>query len=420
VTLSAWGSGSGTATYDEQDRLVSLPTATPTTFEYEPDGRLKTKKVGTAPSVAETTYSYDVLGRLTSVDAPGTADDVTYTVDPLGRRTGRVGPKVASPGTGESRWRYLDQLRIGAELDSSGEVTTRYVYGGKANVPEFMVRYTSTTTTVYRLITDERGSLRLVVKVSDGSVVQRTDYDVWGNITGDYLGGWPSGEEPPPFGFAGGLHDRTTGLVRFGARDYDPSVGRWTGKDPIRFRGRDTNLYAYAGSEPVNYIDPTGLRVGVGYASREEAARQALADYMAYSNLVGEEIGGRIYESGGRYFHTPGVWGNTLPSGFSGVRQEVDPSFANGFCGGRKIVGEWHTHTDRVEGAERGFSPQDKRGLEQYGPGYYAAMGDSRGYIYHFYSLPQTYTQDFWSALYGDPPTWMIEPFTESFILAHP
>jgi RHS repeat-associated protein len=99
--------------------------------------------------------------------------------------------------------------------------------------------------------------------VSDGSVVQRTDYDVWGNIlTPEYLGGWPSGEEPPPFGFAGGLHDRATGLVRFGARDYDPSVGRWTDKDPIRFGGRDTNLYAYAGSEPVNYIDPTGLRVG--------------------------------------------------------------------------------------------------------------------------------------------------------------
>jgi RHS repeat-associated protein len=261
VTLSAWASGSGTATYDEQDRLLSLPTATPTTFEYEPDGRLKTKKVGTAPSVAETTYSYDVLGRLTSVDAPGTADDVTYTVDPLGRRTGRVGPKVASPGTGESRWRYLDQLRIGAELDSSGEVTTRYVYGGKANVPEFMVRYTSTTTTVYRLITDERGSLRLVVKVSDGSVVQRTDYDVWGNITGDYLGGWPSGEEPPPFGFAGGLHDRATGLVRFGARDYDPSVGRWTNKDPIGFEGGDANLYVYATNDPVNRTDRTGLMV---------------------------------------------------------------------------------------------------------------------------------------------------------------
>ena len=40
-----------------------------------------------------------------------------------------------------------------------------------------------------------------------------------------------------PFGFAGGLHDRDTNLVRFGARDYDPSIGRWTAKDPIDFAG---------------------------------------------------------------------------------------------------------------------------------------------------------------------------------------
>jgi len=29
-----------------------------------------------------------------------------------------------------------------------------------------------------------------------------------------------------PFGFAGGLYDRDTNLVRFGARDYDPETGR--------------------------------------------------------------------------------------------------------------------------------------------------------------------------------------------------
>jgi RHS repeat-associated protein len=34
-----------------------------------------------------------------------------------------------------------------------------------------------------------------------------------------------------PFGFAGGLQDKDTGLVRFGYRDYDPDVGRWTAKE---------------------------------------------------------------------------------------------------------------------------------------------------------------------------------------------
>jgi RHS repeat-associated protein len=62
-----------------------------------------------------------------------------------------------------------------------------------------------------------------------------------------------------PFGFAGGLYDRDTKLVRFGARDYDPNSGRWTAKDPIRFSGSDSNLYGYVWNDPVNISDPAGL-----------------------------------------------------------------------------------------------------------------------------------------------------------------
>jgi RHS repeat-associated protein len=61
-----------------------------------------------------------------------------------------------------------------------------------------------------------------------------------------------------PFGFAGGFYDYQTGLVRFGARDYDPETGRWTSKDPAGFGGGDTLLYAYCGNDPVNGTDPTG------------------------------------------------------------------------------------------------------------------------------------------------------------------
>jgi len=67
-----------------------------------------------------------------------------------------------------------------------------------------------------------------------------------------------------PFGFAGGLYDPLTGLVRFGARDYDAEVGRWTAKDPIRFDGGDGNLYGYVGNDPVNWVDPSGLSQSEG------------------------------------------------------------------------------------------------------------------------------------------------------------
>jgi len=55
--------------------------------------------------------------------------------------------------------------------------------------------------------------------------------------------------------------------VHFGARDYDPAVGRWTAKDPIRFGGGQSNLYVYVGDDPVDFIDPTGLCGTGGYST---------------------------------------------------------------------------------------------------------------------------------------------------------
>jgi RHS repeat-associated protein len=107
--------------------------------------------------------------------------------------------------------------------------------------------------TVYRLITDHLGSVRLVVNAATGEVVQRMDYDAFGRVLNDTNPGFQ------PFGFAGGLYDDDTGLVRFGARDYDAYSGRWTAKDPILFGAGAANLYQYVNSDPVNLIDPTGL-----------------------------------------------------------------------------------------------------------------------------------------------------------------
>jgi RHS repeat-associated protein len=83
-------------------------------------------------------------------------------------------------------------------------------------------------------------------------VVERIDYDEFGNVLADSAPG------TQPFGFGGGLYDRDTGLVRFGARDYDAVTGRWMSKDPILFRAGDTNIYAFVGNDPVNRVDVAG------------------------------------------------------------------------------------------------------------------------------------------------------------------
>jgi RHS repeat-associated protein len=114
----------------------------------------------------------------------------------------------------------------------------------------------------YRMISDVLGSVRLVVNASTGEVAQQLTYDAFGKVVADTSPGFQ------PFGFAGGLYDSDTGLVRFGARDYDAESARWTVRDPILFGGGQTNFYAYVNNDPVNMIDVLGLAINFDYCRR--------------------------------------------------------------------------------------------------------------------------------------------------------
>lgn len=163
--------------------------------------------------------------------------------------------------------------------------------------------------TTYRIISDHLGSPRLVVDASTGAVAQRMDYDAWGNVTRDTNPGFQ------PFGFAGGLYDRRTGLTHFGAREYDAATARWTTPDPLLFAGGGTNLYAYVLNDPINHADPSGgfvdpLSVGIGALAG--AATNVVGTYTAasaqgkwptsrqvFASAVGGAVGGGIGALGG-------------------------------------------------------------------------------------------------------------------------
>jgi RHS repeat-associated protein len=227
--------------YDEQDRLLTYGNAA---YSYTANGEL----TGKTENGVTTQYSYDVLGNLMQVRLPGDVV-IDYVID--GRKR-RVGKKVNNELV--QAFLYKGYFNPIAELDADGNVVSRFVYGSRINVPDYIIR----EGIAYRIISDHLGSPRLVVNVETGEVSQRMDYDTWGNVLQDTNPGFQ------PFGFAGGIYDPHTGLVRFGARDYDPEKGRWTAKDPIEFNGKDTNLYAYARLDPVNWIDPNGLESVAG------------------------------------------------------------------------------------------------------------------------------------------------------------
>jgi len=190
-----------------------------------------------------TTYDYDIVGNLRGVTLPdGTA--IGYVIDAKNRRVGKKVNGVLTQG-----FLYSGQLNPVAELDGAGNVVSRFVYSTRGNVPDYVEKGGST----YRVIADHVGSPRFVVDTTTGVVVQEMRYDAFGNVIFDSNPGFQ------PFGFAGGIYDSDTKFTRFGARDYDAEMGRWTAKDPIRFDGGDANLYGYVVGDPINDIDPTGL-----------------------------------------------------------------------------------------------------------------------------------------------------------------
>jgi len=171
------------------------------------------------------------------------------------------------------QWVYRDALKPVAELDGAGNLVAEFVYGANRNVLDYVRRGGAT----YRVVSDHLGSPKYVVNVANaGDVPFSADYESFGKAGG-------IGREWLPLGFASGIFEPDTELLRFGARDYDPDTGRWVSKDPIRFFGRQGNFYVYVNNDPVNKTDRSGLQYGAG-----------TTDCSYYT--------ARCYQNGGSYY----------------------------------------------------------------------------------------------------------------------
>jgi RHS repeat-associated protein len=228
-------SGTATGTYDAQDRLLTYGN---NSYTYTANGELASVTVGSQT----TSYTYDVLGNLIAMTLPN-GTKITYVVD---AENHRVGKEVS--GVQQAGFLYGGN-RVVAQLNGSNQIVSQFVYASGATSPDYMVSGGVT----YRIFSDQLGSPRLVVNTSTGAIAEQINYDEFGNVISDTNPG------VQPFGFAGGLYDQDTKLVRFGARDYNPAIGRWTAKDPILFAGGDSNLYGYVLDDPLNRIDLSGL-----------------------------------------------------------------------------------------------------------------------------------------------------------------
>ncbi len=104
-------------------------------------------------------------------------------------------------------------------------------------------------------------SLGSTVVMTDaaGKIMNQYAYDDFGQVAMNAIETMPN-----PFKYVGrwGVMTEALDLVYMRARHYVPSLGRFVQKDPLGFAGGDLNLYAYVRNNPINRIDPWGLRTG--------------------------------------------------------------------------------------------------------------------------------------------------------------
>ncbi|WP_272698704.1 RHS repeat domain-containing protein [Desulfovibrio sp. Fe33] len=172
-----------------------------------------------------------------------TADNNRYTHDKNGLRSVK-----SCNGAPVEAYRWHDMLRMAGFHD--GQHSFEFIYHDGERVPFAMRRSDGT---IFGLFSDQVGSLRLVVDIYN-NVIKEVMYEPFGGIISD-----SNPDFRIPIGFAGGLHDRDLGFVRFGWRDYDTFTDRWTAPDPLGDQGGDPDWYAYCLDDPVNGVAPMGL-----------------------------------------------------------------------------------------------------------------------------------------------------------------
>ncbi len=219
------------ATYDIEDRIISHGDVA---YVVDDDGWLAVR--------GEDAFDYSARGELLGAYlADGST--IFYAYDGFGRR-------VARSEEAET-WQYLygypeDAFRITAAREP-GDILWEFYYDDLGVLYAFQ-----RAGTWYYVGTDPVGTPQ-VISDALGTIVKTLSFDAFGVLLTDTNPGLAL-----PIGFAGGLADPLTGLVRFGMRDYDPASGRWTARDPLLVDGGGSNFYAYARNNPVCFRDPTG------------------------------------------------------------------------------------------------------------------------------------------------------------------
>ena len=264
------------------------------TMTYDADGNMLTRS-GPAGSW---NFTWNALGQLEAVAKNGVTTSFGY--DGLGRRVRKTTNGITT------RFLY-DGDNIVAQLDAAGQPVLEFSYYPGVDHPH-AVRQTSTGRLLY-YVTAQPGHVVALVD-RNNQIANSYEYTPFGVVLS------ASEQVAQPFRFGARELDSETGLYYNRARYYDPALGRFISEDPIGLAG-GVNQYAYAGNDPVNNTDPTGLEC-----------------WSILQHIVGDIVcsGGQCVETPGRDYTVTlcnGGGGGNAPSGIGvggGVGGSVGPS----------------------------------------------------------------------------------------------
>ncbi|OPX99524.1 MAG: tRNA(Glu)-specific nuclease WapA precursor [Syntrophorhabdus sp. PtaB.Bin027] len=98
--------------------------------------------------------------------------------------------------------------------------------------------------------------------------------------------------EDTRFDFTGQERDRGTGLLYFGARYYDPGIGRWLSMDPLAERYPSLSPYNFTANNPILYIDPDGKFIGTAIGTIIGVAGGAINAAINDENILAGALEG--------------------------------------------------------------------------------------------------------------------------------
>lgn len=273
--------------YDTSNRLTaaSTPGGDSWVYAYDMNGnRTRTTKNGivvqnqTVNNADQLTgaaagYKYDANGNQT-----GAPSAVTMGYNGSQQMTSRTSTSGYNTVTARYTYAGSDQTELISQVPGSGG-TYNYTYG-RTDRNELPILESITNSNGNSYLTHDNSGVPLALKSHTGNyayyvldglgspialingtgiLLSTFTYDPYGQVTADNITN-NSVTALNPYRFAGGMYDRSSNLVKFGMRWYDPATGRFTQQDSVETLADPSraNRYEYAAGNPCNFVDPTG------------------------------------------------------------------------------------------------------------------------------------------------------------------